>query len=174
VWLVRRRGGSPGAAVGLSSHEGGVRHAFTSAMPVAAGLVTTRLIASLYAFITREFGLMPTLTADLPTLFGADTSGLVLAVLMVVVVGPVVEEAVFRAALLEGLAARLGAWPAILVQAALFAAFHRSLWLLFPTFVLGVALGWLAHQRESLWPPIFLHGLYNAITVAAAFLVAGA
>jgi membrane protease YdiL (CAAX protease family) len=40
-------------------------------------------------------------------------------------------------------------------------------------FVLGVALGWLAHAREGLWPSIAVHALYNAITVAAAFLVAG-
>ena len=84
-----------------------------------------------------------------------------------------VEEAVFRGALLEGMTARWGVGVAVVAQAALFAAFHRSLWLLFPTFVLGLALGWLAHNRESLWPPIALHALYNAITVAAAFLVAG-
>ena len=100
-------------------------------------------------------------------------SGLVLAIVMVVVVGPLVEEAVFRGALLEGLAARFGVWPAIIAQALLFAAFHRSLWSLLPMFVLGVALGWLAHVREGLWPSIALHALYNAITVAAAFLVAG-
>jgi membrane protease YdiL (CAAX protease family) len=115
---------------------------------------------------------MPEASVSLPGLFGSDAVGLLLAIVMVVVVGPLVEEAVFRGALLEGLAARFGVWPAIFVQAALFAAFHRSLWLLFPTFVLGVALGWLAHERESLWPPIAMHALYNAITVAAAFLVA--
>lgn len=174
VWLVRRRGGEPAAAVGLRSAGGGFGRAIASVGLVVGGLVVTRLIASLYAYVTREFGLMPSTTTDLPTLFGSNTSGFVLAVLMVVVVGPVVEEAVFRAALLEGLAARFGAWPGIIVQALLFAAFHRSLWLLFPTFVLGVALGWLAHERESLWPPIALHALYNAITVAAAFLVTAA
>ena len=174
VWLVRRRGGDPAAAVGLRSVSLTARHVLTSAGLVVSGLVVTRLIASLYAYGTRELGLMPSATTDLPTLFGSDTTGFVLAVVMVVLVGPIVEEAVFRAALLEGLAAKLGAWPAIVAQALLFAAFHRSLWLLFPTFVLGVALCWLAHERESLWPAIALHGLYNAITVAAAFLVAGA
>jgi membrane protease YdiL (CAAX protease family)/ferredoxin len=171
VWLVRRRGGEPAAAVGLRSTGGTFGRTVMSVGLVVAGLVATRLIASLYAYVTREFGLMPSTSADLPTLFGSNASGFVLALLMVVVVGPVVEEAVFRAALLEGLAARFGSWPGIVLQALLFAAFHRSLWLLFPTFVLGVALGWLAHERESLWPPIALHALYNAITVAAAFLV---
>lgn len=171
VWLVRRRGGDPLAAVGLRGGNVLSLHALTSAGLVVAGLVLTRVIASLYAYGTRELGLMPSATTDLPTLFGSDTAGFVLAVLMVVLVGPIVEEAVFRAALLEGLAAKLGAWPAIVAQALLFAAFHRSVWLLFPTFVLGIGLGWLAHERESLWRPIIMHGLYNAITVAAAFLV---
>lgn len=173
VWLVRRRHGDPAAALGLRASHVTARHAFSSAVLVVGGLVTTRLVASLYAYVTRSLGLMPSASTDLPTLFGADATGLILAIVMVVVVGPVVEEAVFRGALLEGLMARLGPWPAIIVQALLFAAFHRSLWLLFPTFVLGVALGWLAHTRKNLWPSIALHALYNALTVVAAFLVAG-
>jgi membrane protease YdiL (CAAX protease family) len=173
AWLVRRRRGEPTAALGMRSQHQGFWHALTSAGLVAAGLVVTRLAASLYAYITRAVGLMPSATTDLTTLFGANTTGFVLAIVMVVVVGPVVEEAVFRGALLEGLVARFGRWPGILLQALLFAAFHRSLWMLVPTFVLGVVLGWLAHERDSLWPPIALHALYNAITVAAAFLVAG-
>lgn len=173
IWLVRRRGGDPATAFGLRSTGLGVSHALTSAGLVLAGLLTTRLVTAVYSFVTREVGLMPSGTTDIPGLFGSSATGFVLAMLMVVVVGPVVEEAVFRSALLEGLAARLGLWPAIIVQAALFAGFHRSVWMLFPMFVLGVVLGWLAHSRKSLWPAIAVHGLHNAITVAAAFLVSG-
>ncbi|MBN1192854.1 MAG: CPBP family intramembrane metalloprotease [Coriobacteriia bacterium] len=172
VWLVRRRGGEPAAALGLRIAGTTAKHAIQSSGLVVAGLVATRLVASLYAYVTSEMGLMPSTSTDLPALFGSNTSGVILAVVMVVLVGPLVEEAVFRGALLEGLAARLGVWPAIVTQALLFAAFHRSLWLFFPTFVLGAVLGWLAHTRESLWPPIALHALYNAMTVAAAFFVA--
>lgn len=173
VWLVRRRGGDPATALGLRVPGASTRHSLTSAGLVVVGLIATRLLASVYAYATRAVGLMPSASTDLPTLFGASTSGLLLAVVMVVVVGPIVEEAVFRGALLEGLSARFGVRPAIIAQALLFAAFHRSLWSLLPMFVLGVALGWLAHAREGLWPSIALHALYNAITVAAAFLVAG-
>ena len=172
VWLVRRRGGEPLRALGLRAGRPTVMRALTSAGLVVAGLIGTRLVASLYAFVTRELGLMPEVSMDLPTVFGSSAVGFVVAVLMVVIIGPLMEEAVFRAALLEGLAARFGAMPAILIQAALFAALHRSWWLLFPTFVLGVVLGWLAHERGSLWPPLVLHALYNAITVTAAFMVA--
>lgn len=172
VWLVRRRGGEPAAALGLAGGDRSPARILTSAGLVVGGLVATRLVASVYAYLTRAWGLMPADGADIPSLFGADALGFVLAVVMVVLVGPLVEEAVFRGALLGGLAARFGVMPAIVAQAVLFSALHRSLWLLFPTFILGLVLGWLAHERGSLWPPVVMHGLYNAITVAAAFLVA--
>lgn len=171
VWLVRRRGGEPLRALGIAHEQHSFGQVARSTALVVAGLVMTRLLASLYTFITRELGLLPESITSLPALFGSGEAGFLLAVLMVVVIGPTVEELVFRGALQEGLAARFGVWPAIIVQAALFAAFHRSWWLLVPTFVLGVALGWLAERCDSLWPPIALHALYNAITVVAAFLV---
>ncbi|MHB1017532.1 MAG: CPBP family intramembrane glutamic endopeptidase [Coriobacteriia bacterium] len=171
VWLVRRRDGDPASALGIR-HEAHVWYeALRSVGLVIAGLVVTRALASVYALITREMGLLPRSVTDLPSVFGGGGAGFALAVLMVVLIGPTVEELVFRGALQEGLAARFGVRTAIVVQAALFAAFHRSWWLLVPTFILGVVLGWLAERRDSLWPPIALHALYNAITVVAAFLV---
>lgn len=172
IWLVRRRRGEPLTALGLRSAETSARHAVTSASLVLVGLLIARLGTTAYAYVTRSLGLMPSASSDLTALFGANTLGLVMAVVMVVIVGPFVEEVVFRGALLEGLTARLGPWPAIWIQALLFAAFHRSLWMFVPMLVIGVILGWLAHFRDSLWPPIVLHALYNAITVAVAFLVA--
>ena len=62
-------------------------------------------------------------------------------------------------------------WPGIVISSVLFAAYHASVWLFFPMLVLGVALGWLGWTRRSLWPPIALHVAYNALAVAAAFLV---
>lgn len=174
IWLVRRRGGDPASALGLRTEGASASKVLSSAMLVLAGLLITRLATTAYAYLTRSLDLMPSATTDLTSLFGANASGLIMAVAMVVIVGPLVEEAVFRGALLEGLTARLGPWPAIGVQALLFAAFHRSLWMFVPMFMLGLVLGWLAHARDSLWPPIALHALYNAITVVLAFLVAAA
>ncbi|MBN2847917.1 MAG: CPBP family intramembrane metalloprotease [Coriobacteriia bacterium] len=171
VWLVHRRGGDPALALGIRHESHPWQEVLGSAGSVIVGLVVTRALASVYALVTREMGLLPHSVTDLPSVFGGGGAGFMLAVLMVVLIGPTVEELVFRGALQEGLAARFGVWPAIVVQAALFAAFHRSWWLLVPTFILGVVLGYLAERRDSLWPPIALHALYNAITVVAAFLV---
>lgn len=174
-FLVRRREGSFADALGLSRQKAAFGEMVVSVGLVVGGLVATRVIATLYGVVTREFGLMPGAGADTITrVFGTSGGGLALAGFMLIAVGPFVEECVFRGALLRGLEARIGAWPAIIAQAVLFAAFHRSWWLLFPMTVLGVALGWLAHERKSLWPAIALHAAYNALTVAVVvwFLVA--
>lgn len=174
IWLVHRRGGDPLSALGLRFAGASAGHVLASSALVFGGLLVARFATTAYAYATRALGLMPSATTDLTSLFGANATGLIMAVVTVVIVGPLVEEAVFRGALLEGLTARLGPWPAIVVQALLFAAFHRSLWMFVPMSILGVVLGWLAHTRDSLWPPIALHALYNAITVVLAFVVATA
>ncbi len=167
-YLVQRRGGTFADALGLSPQHAPASEVAASAGLVLGGLVATRVIATLYSQITSSLGLMPQAGADTITrVFGTSAGGLVLAAVMLVVVGPFVEECVFRGALLRGLEARIGAWPAIVVQAVLFAAFHRSWWLLLPMTVLGIALGWLAHERRSLWPAIALHAAYNSLTVGA-------
>ncbi|PKQ20324.1 MAG: hypothetical protein CVT66_05540 [Actinobacteria bacterium HGW-Actinobacteria-6] len=167
-YLVRRREGIFADALGLSRQHGDVGEIATSAGLVVLGLVATRVVATLYSQITSSLGLMPQAGGGTIThVFGTSVSGLALAAIMLVIVGPFVEECVFRGALLRGLEARIGVWPAIIVQAMLFAAFHRSWWLLFPMTVLGIALGWLAHERRSLWPAIALHAAYNSLTVGA-------
>lgn len=167
-FLVRRREGTFADALGLARQGSPAGEIAQSVGLVIAGLLVTRVIATLYGVVTREFGLMPGAGADTITrVFGTSGGGLALAGFMLIAVGPFVEECVFRGALLRGLEARIGAWPAIITQALLFAAFHRSWWLLFPMTVLGIALGWLAHERKSLWPAIALHASYNALTIGA-------
>ena len=171
LWrLISRRGGVFADAVGLRVPGASPRSVAGSVGIVTGALIVTRVLATLYGLLTRELGTTPDISAVTRT-FGTTTLGLALAALMLVVVGPFVEECVFRGALLRGLEARIGAWPAIVAQALLFAAFHRSWWLLVPITILGLALGWLAHTRRSLWPAIALHASYNALTFAAVVWV---
>ncbi|GAB4284582.1 MAG: hypothetical protein Kow0067_06640 [Coriobacteriia bacterium] len=168
AWLVSRRDEGFAKALRLRRPRGGFFQAMRSIWLVVAGLVATRAIATVYGLVTRELGLTPQAGTETVTrVFGTQIGGLFLAFLMLVVVGPFVEELVFRGVFLRGLESRIGAWPAIAVQALVFAAFHRSWWLLFPMTGLGVALGWLAHERESLWPAVALHAAYNAVSLLA-------
>jgi membrane protease YdiL (CAAX protease family) len=94
----------------------------------------------------------------------------VLAILLLVVIGPIAEEITFRGLLFGALARRLGVLGSALITALLFGAVHGDL-LLFPWLV---ALGFIAAiayaATGNLWVPITLHAVHNSF--GAAFLVA--
>lgn len=147
--------------------------ALTTAGIVIGLLLGVEAIAIGYGLMMNAMGWAQpgTVSGDVAAVFGTGGAGLALAGLLVALVAPIVEELSFRGVAMVALAPRLGVWPAIAVQAVLFAAYHASAWLFFPMLVFGVALGWLAWSRRSLWPAIVLHVLYNGLAVAAAFLV---
>jgi membrane protease YdiL (CAAX protease family)/ferredoxin len=111
--------------------------------------------------------------ATLTSYFGRDVVGLWLTLLMVVVVGPFFEEIVFRGVLINYLLPRTGTFFAILLSSLLFASLHFNVWAFVPVMVMGVAAGWLATSRRSLWPAYALHAGYNAIAVVLAFAPMG-
>jgi membrane protease YdiL (CAAX protease family)/NAD-dependent dihydropyrimidine dehydrogenase PreA subunit len=139
---------------------------------VAVLVVATRVFAALYLVTLDSVGLhMPDVT-DLTRYFGRDAIGFALTVLMVVIVGPLFEEVVFRGVLLGYLQERYGAWWAILGASLLFAAYHFNAWTFVPVAVMGFAAGWLAVRFRSLWPAYALHLGYNAIAVVLTFAIA--
>jgi membrane protease YdiL (CAAX protease family) len=81
------------------------------------------------------------------------------------------EELVMRGILLPSLAVPLGAAPAILLTAAVFAVIHLDPIRLLFTFVVGFLLGLLRLRMRSLWPPVVVHSTLNALTFAIAPLV---
>lgn len=169
--LVRRRGMTWSSAFALGRMKTPLASKAASVGLVMALLVGTRVATWIYGVITQALGFEPPelVNSSLTDLFGSDALGLALAVLMVIVVGPVVEEIVFRGVLLEAFESHSSATVAVIAQALLFSLYHFTPWMVVPTFVLGLAAGWIARQRESLWPAIALHALYNAVPVSIAF-----
>lgn len=84
----------------------------------------------------------------------------------VALVGPLVEEVVFRRILLGWLEARVGIVLAVLVQAALFAVLHVVPAAMVLTFLLGLATAALARRHRTLWPALALHALNNTLAVS--------
>ncbi len=100
--------------------------------------------------------------------FGAVVSPveLILAFLALVVVVPLVEEILIRGFMFRALSRVFGFGLAALVSASIFGLLHGQVNLFIDTFALGLALAWLVHKTDSLWPAIALHALKNF----AAFL----
>jgi glutamate-5-semialdehyde dehydrogenase len=90
--------------------------------------------------------------------------------LLVVVIGPIVEEIIFRGVILRGLLARWRPAAAIAISTIAFAAMHLSLAQAPVTLMLGAVLGWLYVRTRSLGLCALLHALNNAHSFAGDFL----
>jgi membrane protease YdiL (CAAX protease family) len=181
AFIARRHADTMFEAFGLSSAETTASSevaekpsALGSAGWVIVLFLGTEVVSIGYGLAMQAIGWQQParLSSDISTVFGSGGVGLILSALLVAVAAPIVEELAFRGVVLSAFDDYLGMWGAIGISAALYAGFHFSLWMFFPTAVLGLALGWLAHTRRSLVPAIALHMLYNAAAVVAAFVAA--
>ena len=141
----------------------------TSVGLVLALLLLTRGFGMLWGYLSELLGWMPSSTSDLLTMFGTTPLSMALAVLCVVVLAPFIEEIIFRGVFLSTLETSMAPAVAVIATALIFAVYHASAWAFLPHLVLGLALGYLAVTRRTLWPAIALHALYNAVLMAAAF-----
>jgi membrane protease YdiL (CAAX protease family) len=88
-------------------------------------------------------------------------------------VSPVVEECVFRGALLPAVAQGGSAWRGLLLTSLLFAAIHLNAVAFLPLLVLSLACGLGYMATGNLLTPIVMHGLFNLVSLAANAAGAG-
>lgn len=90
-----------------------------------------------------------------------------LATYLVLAVSPgICEEFVFRGVVFGILSRIWRPGRALVVAAALFAAFHLSVYRFAPVFLVGLAVGGVAWRTGSLLPAMGLHAAYNALNIA--------
>lgn len=92
-------------------------------------------------------------------------------IFMIAIMAAISEEFLFRGVLLK----LFSEWTknihlAVIFSAILFSAFHLQFYGFFPRFILGVLLGYLFVWTKSLWVPIFIHFLNNAVAVIISYL----
>lgn len=119
-------------------------------------------------------GLISTLSDDPPTV--GDQLGVaqsvslspieVIILFVAAVAAPaLVEEVVFRTLLFCPLRSKWNFWTAAIISAVIFAGTH-GFRLVIPTLtILGLGLAWLRERYDSLYPPILLHALNNALAI---------
>lgn len=94
-------------------------------------------------------------------------------ILNAVVVAPPMEEAAFRGILFRQLAGRLPWWPANILSALVFAAYHVPLWLARGwgvtlmsaawVFAAGLVFGWVFWKTRSLGAAALVHASHNVL-----------
>lgn len=75
------------------------------------------------------------------------------------------EEILFRGFVLRPLEKKIGATWAVIISAIAFSLIHLDFVRLVPTFLLGLAFGYVAIKTRSIYPAIFLHVLNNSIAI---------
>lgn len=95
------------------------------------------------------------------SIFGRDYLGLILLGMTMVILGPPLEEVIFRGYLFRYLDSVIGFKLAAFVSALVFALSHFYILGLPMFFLIGLILAYLVHKYDSLWPSIFVHVLYN-------------
>ena len=162
AWGVRRTGLPWRRALGLDALP------LSALGPLALVLVgSVTVFSEIYVIVQRMMPVPPEFEALLRDLLKiSDTTDLVFTVAAAVVLAPMLEEALFRGVILQGLARRRGPRSATLWTAAFFAFFHfYNPWQIVPTFFLGLLLAWVVLTTRSLWAAIVLHSAFNGLSL---------
>lgn len=155
----------------LSSESGGSVLGLRA--PSALHLAGSLCLIPGLAWLAANFGAwqqtvlpLPKGALDNPALVGAITDFSLWKLIFLLAISPAIwEELLFRGAILFGFRHDLSRRRALLLQAALFAAAHASVYRLVPTFIIGLLLGGLRLRTRSLLPAVLLHAGYNGLLV---------
>lgn len=96
---------------------------------------------------------------------------LILAIIVLVVIAPIVEEVVFRGTVLQTLIKHFGTGFGNILTALFFAFIHFQFESFFLLFFLSFILNWIFLKAKSLYPCIGFHMLNNGIAFLAHFLI---
>lgn len=98
------------------------------------------------------------------------SSSMIVAIIVVGIAPAICEEAVFRGVLFNSVWNQThGKWIPILVTAAVFGLFHGSIIRFFPTFLLGIVLGYLVYETNNMFYNVMFHAINNIIPVLVLY-----
>lgn len=86
---------------------------------------------------------------------------ILLALPVVCLAAPVVEETIFRGVLYRWLRGVLPLGTAMFVSGAVFALAHADTLLFLPLLGFGMFLAWIYERAGSIWPGVLVHALFN-------------
>lgn len=96
-----------------------------------------------------------------------------LAFLLICVTPAIFEEMAFRGGLFSCFRGFKSPWPAILISAVVFGAFHGSFWRFVPTAMLGITMGYLLAETDNMFYNMLFHLINNALPTLLLQLTSG-
>ena len=95
---------------------------------------------------------------------------MIVAIIVVGIAPAICEEAVFRGVFFNSIWNQThGKWIPIIVTAAVFGLFHGSIIRFFPTFLLGIVLGYLVYETNNMFYNVMFHAINNIIPVLVLY-----
>lgn len=165
VISARRQGLRLSEAVGLRPVSWG-----TGIGLAAAAVLAARLLAVAWAVAATVLRLrLPGGSADITSVFGSSPMGIAVTVTVAILVGPFVEELVFRGVTFAQLERFQGTLGAIVGSSALFGLLHVNPLELIPLMLAGALFAWVFKVSRSLWTAIIAHGAFNLVAVIALY-----
>lgn len=135
---------------------------------VAGGMAIAIFANVLASWIMSWLMMLGVPEPEMPDMLQPTLISLALNILSTAVLPALVEEMIFRGYILRALRPH-GDGPAIVLSAALFALFHGNVLQIPFAFVLGLMLGYLMVQTDSIWPAVLLHFSNNLMSVLLNF-----
>ena len=166
VFLIARSMPRGWAALGITT-AGGARAVAAGVLAYALsfpGIWGVNQVGARVAHNAGWEGNSERIVAELRALPGAE---LALAVVLAVVLGPLLEELLFRGFLQSLASQRLGRAGGVIVSSLPFALLHGA-GDAGPVFVLSLLIGWLRQRTQSLLAPWAVHGLNNGLMLYLA------
>lgn len=105
---------------------------------------------------------------EMPDLLEPTLVSLLLNVVSTAVLPALIEEMIFRGYILGSFRPH-GDGLAVVLSAALFAVFHGNVLQIPFAFILGLVMGYLTVQTDSIWPAVVLHFTNNLMSVLLNF-----
>lgn len=136
---------------------------------VAIGFVTVPVVGGINLAIQLQLGPFPNPQVDLLAPATFSWSSLAGTLLVAACAVPFAEEIIFRGLFYGWLRKHLGKSFSIAISAVIFALAHGILFLTPALAVQGAILAIVYERSASLWPPIIVHGTFNAIMVSAIY-----
>ncbi|NDV82201.1 CPBP family intramembrane glutamic endopeptidase [Bacteroides sp. 51] len=125
---------------------------------------TTLIWLASIIILEHLFSLLPEIPNLLKSDFDTLQSGW-LGILSIALFGPILEELMFRGAIMRALLKKYNPTKAIILSALIFGIIHFNPAQIVAGAILGLLLGWIYYKTASLIPCILIHILNNSLSV---------